>query len=112
MNEVLCLTCAARATQTYHLNDQAKSFTLGTREVISWKSQDGTTIEGILIKPQISIRQRSIRCFASFTRAHRNRSAGAADSGRALLSVRHLAARGALILKVTIAAAPLWREVS
>jgi dipeptidyl aminopeptidase/acylaminoacyl peptidase len=33
------------------LSEQAKSFTLGTREVISWKSQDGTTIEGILIKP-------------------------------------------------------------
>jgi dipeptidyl aminopeptidase/acylaminoacyl peptidase len=34
-----------------NLNDQAKAFTLGTREVISWKSQDGATIEGILIKP-------------------------------------------------------------
>jgi len=34
-----------------NLNEQAKQFTLGTREVISWKSQDGTTIEGILIKP-------------------------------------------------------------
>ncbi len=33
------------------LNDQTKSFTLGTREVISWKSQDGATIEGVLIKP-------------------------------------------------------------
>src|SRR5256714_2256415 len=33
------------------MNDQVKSFTLGTREVISWKSQDSTTIEGILIKP-------------------------------------------------------------
>ena len=32
-------------------NDQARSFILGTREVISWKSQDGTTIEGVLIKP-------------------------------------------------------------
>ncbi|HET9371743.1 MAG TPA: S9 family peptidase [Vicinamibacterales bacterium] len=31
--------------------DQAKPFVLGTREVISWKSQDGTTIEGVLIKP-------------------------------------------------------------
>jgi dipeptidyl aminopeptidase/acylaminoacyl peptidase len=30
---------------------QAKAFTLGSREVISWKSQDGTIIEGILIKP-------------------------------------------------------------
>ena len=34
-----------------NLNEQAKSFTLGTREVISWQSQDGTTIEGVLIKP-------------------------------------------------------------
>jgi dipeptidyl aminopeptidase/acylaminoacyl peptidase len=30
---------------------QAKDFILGTREVISWKSQDGATIEGVLIKP-------------------------------------------------------------
>jgi dipeptidyl aminopeptidase/acylaminoacyl peptidase len=34
-----------------NFNEQAKSFTLGTREVISWQSQDGTTIEGVLIKP-------------------------------------------------------------
>ncbi|WP_239493067.1 S9 family peptidase [Luteitalea sp. TBR-22] len=27
-------------------------WTLGTREVISWKSQDGETIEGILVKPR------------------------------------------------------------
>ena len=33
------------------MSDQAKAFTLGTREVISWKSQDGATIEGVLIKP-------------------------------------------------------------
>ncbi|HYX29459.1 MAG TPA: S9 family peptidase [Pyrinomonadaceae bacterium] len=33
------------------LNDQTKTLKLGSREVISWKSQDGTTIEGILIKP-------------------------------------------------------------
>jgi dipeptidyl aminopeptidase/acylaminoacyl peptidase len=30
---------------------QWKGFRLATREVISWKSKDGTTIEGILIKP-------------------------------------------------------------
>ena len=30
---------------------QAKPFVLGTSEVISWKSQDGTTIEGVLTKP-------------------------------------------------------------
>lgn len=34
-----------------NLNDQTKAFTLGTRELISWPSQDGTTIEGVLIKP-------------------------------------------------------------
>ena len=33
------------------LNEQTKQFTLGTRELISWQSQDGTTIEGVLIKP-------------------------------------------------------------
>ncbi len=30
---------------------QYKDFHLGTREVVQWKSSDGTTIEGILIKP-------------------------------------------------------------
>ncbi len=32
-------------------SSQWKEFKLATREVISWKSKDGTTIEGILIKP-------------------------------------------------------------
>ncbi len=33
------------------MTDQVRDFKLATREVISWKSQDGATIEGILIKP-------------------------------------------------------------
>ncbi len=33
------------------MTDQAAGFILGSREVISWKSRDGTTIEGVLIKP-------------------------------------------------------------
>ncbi len=33
------------------MNEQARPFILGTREVVSWKSKDGTTIEGVLIKP-------------------------------------------------------------
>jgi dipeptidyl aminopeptidase/acylaminoacyl peptidase len=33
------------------MSEQANAFVLGTREVISWKSQDGTVIEGVLIKP-------------------------------------------------------------
>ncbi len=34
-----------------NMTEQARGYTLGTREVISWKSQDGTVIEGVLIKP-------------------------------------------------------------
>jgi dipeptidyl aminopeptidase/acylaminoacyl peptidase len=33
------------------MNDQAKKFVLGSRELISWKSKDGAVIEGVLIKP-------------------------------------------------------------
>ncbi len=33
------------------MTDQVKDFTLASREVISWQSKDGATIEGILIKP-------------------------------------------------------------
>jgi dipeptidyl aminopeptidase/acylaminoacyl peptidase len=39
------------ARKLTNFNEQTKPFTLGTREVISWQSQDGTTIEGVLIKP-------------------------------------------------------------
>jgi len=34
-----------------NMTEQTQKFMLGTREVISWKSKDGTTIEGVLIKP-------------------------------------------------------------
>ena len=33
------------------MSDQLKDFRLATREVIQWKSTDGTAIEGVLIKP-------------------------------------------------------------
>ena len=33
------------------MGSQYRDFHLGTREVVNWKSADGTTIEGILIKP-------------------------------------------------------------
>ncbi|HEY6547657.1 MAG TPA: S9 family peptidase [Vicinamibacteria bacterium] len=33
------------------LSAQLGGLTLGSREVISWKSKDGTTIEGVLVKP-------------------------------------------------------------
>src|SRR5262245_51394447 len=34
-----------------NFTDQVKDFTLGARELISWQSKDGATIEGVLIKP-------------------------------------------------------------
>lgn len=34
-----------------NMTEQTRVFNLGTRELISWKSQDGVTIEGVLIKP-------------------------------------------------------------
>jgi dipeptidyl aminopeptidase/acylaminoacyl peptidase len=34
-----------------HMADASKAFILGKRELISWKSRDGATIEGVLIKP-------------------------------------------------------------
>src|SRR5437660_5938075 len=34
-----------------NMTEQTSRFVLGTRELISWKSTDGTTIEGVLLKP-------------------------------------------------------------
>jgi dipeptidyl aminopeptidase/acylaminoacyl peptidase len=34
-----------------HLSDAMKPYTLARREVVSWKSGDGTTVEGVLEKP-------------------------------------------------------------
>jgi dipeptidyl aminopeptidase/acylaminoacyl peptidase len=33
------------------MTDQTRNLTLGTRELVTWKSTDGTEIEGVLIKP-------------------------------------------------------------
>lgn len=42
-------TMAARKLTSF--GDQIKDWTVGNREMISWKSTDGTTIEGVLHKP-------------------------------------------------------------
>jgi dipeptidyl aminopeptidase/acylaminoacyl peptidase len=39
------------ATRVSRLGAQLEGFTLGTSEVVSWKSKDGTPIEGVLRKP-------------------------------------------------------------
>lgn len=38
-------------TSVTAMNDQLKDFRHSTREVVAWKSQDGTIIEGVLVKP-------------------------------------------------------------
>src|SRR5262249_3943900 len=35
-----------------NMSAQLDALQVGTREVISWKSRDGTTIEGVLVKPR------------------------------------------------------------
>ena len=52
LNEVFISTVTPFAPrQLTTMTDQVKGWTLGTREMISWPSQDGTIIEGVLIKP-------------------------------------------------------------
>jgi dipeptidyl aminopeptidase/acylaminoacyl peptidase len=44
-------TGSGAAVRVTHLTDAMKQYTLARREVVSWKSGDGTTVEGILEKP-------------------------------------------------------------
>jgi len=44
-------TGSGAAVRVTHLTDAMKPYTLARREVVSWKSGDGTTVEGILEKP-------------------------------------------------------------
>lgn len=41
-----------KSRQLTQSSKQIENFTLGTREVISWKSKDDTKIEGVLVKPK------------------------------------------------------------
>src|SRR4029077_7819281 len=52
LSEVLVSTVTPFAPRKLTtMTDQVKGWTVGTRELISWPSKDGTTIEGVLIKP-------------------------------------------------------------
>jgi dipeptidyl aminopeptidase/acylaminoacyl peptidase len=44
-------TASFAPRQLTHISDQWRPFQLATREVIDWKSADGTPIQGILVKP-------------------------------------------------------------
>jgi dipeptidyl aminopeptidase/acylaminoacyl peptidase len=47
----LASTRGGAVTRLSRLSKQLDAFTLGTSEVVSWKSKDGTPIEGVLRKP-------------------------------------------------------------
>ena len=90
---------APRALTT--LTEQAKPFTLGTREVISWKSRDGAVIEGVLIKPAgfDPSKKYALLCIIHGGPTGIDRPALLAPDARYYPS-DIWAARGALILKV------------
>jgi dipeptidyl aminopeptidase/acylaminoacyl peptidase len=92
-------TFAPRALTS--MSDQAKPFTLGTREVISWKSTDGTPIEGVLIKPAgfDASKKYPLLCIIHGGPTGIDRPALLAPDARYYPS-DIWAARGALILKV------------
>lgn len=51
LNEIFVKQLNGPVKQLTNFTDQIKAWQTGSSEVISWKSQDGTTIEGILHKP-------------------------------------------------------------
>ena len=101
LNEVFISTVTPFAPrQLTTMTDQVKGWTLGTREMISWTSQDGTIIEGVLIKPAGFDPSKKYPLLCDHPRRpDRNRSAdppGDAATTRSTSGPR----RGALILKV------------
>lgn len=42
---------ASTGLRMTHMTDQVADWPLGTREVIQWRSEDGTAVEGVLFKP-------------------------------------------------------------
>jgi dipeptidyl aminopeptidase/acylaminoacyl peptidase len=83
------------------MTEQVADWTLGTREVISWKSKDGTMIEGVLIKPADfdPARKYALLCVIHGGPTGVDRPALLAGDSRYYPS-DIWAARGALILKV------------
>jgi dipeptidyl aminopeptidase/acylaminoacyl peptidase len=83
-----------------HLTDQVAGLALGSREVVSWKSKDGATIEGVLIKPADfdPAKKYALLCVIHGGPTGVDRPMLAADTRYYPSDI--WAARGALILKV------------
>jgi dipeptidyl aminopeptidase/acylaminoacyl peptidase len=82
------------------MTEQVAALTLGTREVISWKSKDGAAIEGVLVKPADfdPAKKYALLCIIHGGPTGIDRPTPAADLRYYPADI--WAARGALILKV------------
>ena len=65
LGEVRHTSLATFAPKTLtDMTSQVSELELGSRELVSWKSKDGTRIEGVLINPRTSIPTSNIHCCA------------------------------------------------
>ena len=94
-----------RAAQAHRHDRAAQPLIVGTPEVISWKSKDGTTIEGVLIKPADFDPAQKYPLLCRSTAA-RPASTGRCCSARATIPSDVWAGRGASCSRSTTAAAP------
>jgi dipeptidyl aminopeptidase/acylaminoacyl peptidase len=101
LNEICVSDLPFQPRPLTKMTDQANAFILGTREVISWKSQDGTEIEGVLIKPADfdPSRKYALLCIIHGGPTGVDRPALLSPDARSYPS-DIWAARGALVLKV------------
>ncbi len=101
LNEICVSDLPFQPRPLTKMTDQANAFILGKREVISWKSQDGTEIEGVLIKPADfnPSRKYTLLCIIHGGPTGVDRPALLSPDARYYPS-DIWAARGALILKV------------
>jgi dipeptidyl aminopeptidase/acylaminoacyl peptidase len=101
LSEVFVTDLPWKPRMLTRMTDQVAGFILGTREVISWRSKDGTLIEGVLIKPGDfdPAKKYALLCVIHGGPTGTDRPALLAGDSR-YYPADIWAARGALILKV------------
>ncbi len=101
LSEIFVTEFPWRPRPLTRMTDQVGALALGTRELISWKSKDGTPIEGVLIKPAgfDPAKKYALLCVIHGGPTGVDRPALLSGDSRSYPS-DIWAARGALILKV------------
>jgi len=87
-----------RARQLTNMSEQWKDFKLTSREVIEWKSSDGTHIQGVLVKPTDYDPARKYPLLVGNSRWSTGFDTPVAAADR-YYPIERFAAKGALILK-------------